>query len=197
MAEIDTSGGGKKKGPGVKKAKKLSTRIDLTPMVDLGFLLITFFIFTTTMSKPKTMEIMMPTEKKVDTNDVTKAKDYCTMTILLSKEHRVYYYVGLANDPLSPPNVQVTYFQNRNGIRDALIAHKKKVYEERVNGMPGHKADDEPVILIKPDVNSQYEDMVNILDEMQINGLSTYAMIDITDVDQGFITATEAANPTP
>lgn len=194
MAEIDTSGGGKK-APGVKKPKKLSTRIDLTPMVDLGFLLITFFIFTTTMSKPKTMEINMPVDKdKIDEKDQTKAKDYCTMTILLSKEHRVYYYVGLANDPLNPPKVEVTYFQNHNGIRDALIAHKKKVYEERVNGMLGHKADDEPVILIKPDINSQYEDMVNILDEMQINGLSTYAMIDITPVDKEFITATEAAN---
>ena len=142
MAEIDTSGGGKKKGPGVKKAKKLSTRIDLTPMVDLGFLLITFFIFTTTMSKPKTMEIMMPTEDSIKKEDQTKAKDYCTMTILLSKEHRVYYYIGLADDPLAPPALEVTYFQNRNGIRDALIAHKKKVYEERLNGMPGHKADD-------------------------------------------------------
>jgi biopolymer transport protein ExbD len=194
MAEIDTSGGGKKKGPGVKKAKKLSTRIDLTPMVDLGFLLITFFIFTTTMSKPKTMEIMMPTEDSIKKEDQTKAKDYCTMTILLSKEHRVYYYIGLADNPLAPPALEVTYFQNRNGIRDALIAHKKKVYEERLNGMPGHKADDEPVIIIKPDFNSQYEDMVNILDEMQINGLNTYAMIDITDVDKGFIAATEAAN---
>ncbi len=194
MAEIDTSGGGKKKGPGVKKAKKLSTRIDLTPMVDLGFLLITFFIFTTTMSKPKTMEIMMPTEDSIKKENQTKAKDYCTMTILLSKEHRVYYYIGLADDPLAPPALEVTYFQNRNGIRDALIAHKKKVYEERLNGMPGHKADDEPVIIIKPDFNSQYEDMVNILDEMQINGLNTYAMIDITDVDKGFIAATEAAN---
>jgi len=193
MAEIDTSGGGKK-GPGVKKGKKLSTRIDLTPMVDLGFLLITFFIFTTTMSKPKTMEIMMPSDKKIEEKDKTKAKDYCTMTVLLSKEHRVYYYIGLADDPLNPPKVEVTYFQNKNGIRDALIAHKKKVYEERMNGAPGHKPDDEPVILIKPDVNSQYEDMVNILDEMQINGISTYAMIDITDVDKGFISPTEAAN---
>jgi len=193
MAEIDTSGGGKK-GPGVKKGKKLSTRIDLTPMVDLGFLLITFFIFTTTMSKPKTMEIMMPSDKKIEEKDKTKAKDYCTMTVLLSKEHRVYYYIGLADDPLNPPKVDVTYFQNKNGIRDALIAHKKKVYEERMNGAPGHKPDDEPVILIKPDVNSQYEDMVNILDEMQINGISTYAMIDITEVDKGFISATEAAN---
>jgi biopolymer transport protein ExbD len=194
MAEIDTSGGGKKKGPGVKKSKKLSTRIDLTPMVDLGFLLITFFIFTTTMSKPKTMEIMMPTEDSIKKEDATKAKDYCTMTVLLSKEHRVYYYVGLADDPMNPPDVQVTYFQNKNGIRDVLIAHKKKVYEERMNGALGHKPDDEPVILIKPDVNSQYEDMVNILDEMQINGINTYAMIDITAVDQGFIAATEAAN---
>jgi len=91
MAEIDTSGGGKKKGPGVKKGKKLSTRIDLTPMVDLGFLLITFFIFTTTMSKPKTMDIKMPNDNlPIKEDDLNKVKDYTAMTILLSQKNRVY-----------------------------------------------------------------------------------------------------------
>jgi biopolymer transport protein ExbD len=177
MAEIQEKSGGKKGG---KKGKKLSTRIDLTPMVDLGFLLITFFIFTTTMAKPKTMEINMPVdEKKVEEKDKNKVKDYTAMTILLSKEH---------------PDLKVTYFQNKNGIRDAIIDLKKRVYEERNNGAPGHNPKDEPVILIKPAENSEYADMVNILDEMQINGITTYALIDITEVDKGFISATEAAN---
>jgi len=192
MAEIQEKSGGKKGG---KKGKKLSTRIDLTPMVDLGFLLITFFIFTTTMAKPKTMEINMPVdEKKVEEKDKNKVKDYTAMTILLSKEHRVYYYTGIADDPMSPPDLKVTYFQNKNGIRDAIIDLKKRVYEERNNGAPGHNPKDEPVILIKPAENSEYADMVNILDEMQINGITTYALIDITEVDKGFISATEAAN---
>ena len=73
MAEMDTSGGGHKKGPGVKKGKKLSTRIDLTPMVDLGFLLITFFIFTTTMSQPTAFKLNLPKEADKPEND-TKIK---------------------------------------------------------------------------------------------------------------------------
>src|SRR6185436_3344722 len=85
-------GGGHKKGPGVKKAKKLSTRVDMTPMVDLGFLLITFFIFTATMSSPTTMDLNMP--KETDEKDETKIKQSGALTILLGKNDKVFYYEG-------------------------------------------------------------------------------------------------------
>src|ERR1041384_6622445 len=114
MAEMDTSsGGGHKKGPGVKKGKKLSTRVDLTPMVDLGFLLITFFMFTTTLQKPKTMEINMPYKDPNKPVDTTKVKASTALTVLLSKDHRVYYYEGLADDPTKPPDVKIGYFNTR------------------------------------------------------------------------------------
>src|SRR5215217_6524369 len=101
MAEMDTSsGGGHKKGPGVKKSKKLSTRVDLTPMVDLGFLLITFFVFTTTMSTPTAMNMNEP--KDNDPNNEKKVKQSGAMTILLGKGNQVYYYYGvLEPDKLS------------------------------------------------------------------------------------------------
>lgn len=193
MAEMDTSsGGGHKKGPGVKKGKKLSTRIDLTPMVDLGFLLITFFMYTTTMSKPKTMEINMPNTEKIDPQDQTKIKKSTAMTVLLSKNHRIYYYEGLANDPNTPPDLKVTTFKAKDGIRDAIIAKKQKVAQLQQSGALGPK--DQATILIKPDSNSTYDDLVNILDEMSINDIRVYAIVDITDVDQSFIHDTENAN---
>jgi len=164
-------------------------------MVDLGFLLITFFIFTTTMSKPKTMDIKMPTDKKIEKDSANKVKDYTAMTVLLSKKHRVYYYFGIGEDPLHPPKVEVTYFRPKDGIRQAIISLKKRVLEERVKTeIPGRNIKDEPTILIKPDSTCQYEDMVNILDEMQINGINIYAMVDISDIDREFISKTEAAN---
>ena len=93
MAEMDVSSGGHKKGPGVKKSKKLSTRVDLTPMVDLGFLLITFFIFTTTMSQPTAMKLNLPkdTEKPEEQN---QAKESGALTILLGFDNHVFYYEG-------------------------------------------------------------------------------------------------------
>lgn len=193
MAEMDTSSsGGHKKGPGVKKGKKLSTKIDLTPMVDLGFLLITFFMYTTTMSKPKTMEINMPNTEKIDPQDQTKIKESTAMTVLLSKNHRIYYYEGLANDPNTPPDLKVTTFKAKDGIRDAIIAKKQKVAQLQQSGALGPK--DQATILIKPDSNSTYDDLVNILDEMSINDIRVYAIVDITDVDQSFIHDTENAN---
>lgn len=194
MAEMDTSsGGGHKKGPGVKKGKKLSTRVDLTPMVDLGFLLITFFMFTTTLSKPKTMQINMPyKDEKVKEEDQTKIKASTVITVLLSKEHRIYYYEGIGDDATKPPEVKVTYFKPKDGIRDVIINKKKQVEDMVRSGQLGAK--DQACIIIKPDANSTYEDMVNILDEMSINDVRVYAIVDITPVDKEFITLTEQAN---
>src|SRR5947208_16175973 len=96
MSEIDVSSdGGHKKGPGVKKAKKLSTRVDMTPMVDLGFLLITFFIYTTTLSTPNTTKLIMPKKEKDHTKWMEVAK-YGLLTILLGKR-----------DPKNPANDQI------------------------------------------------------------------------------------------
>src|SRR5260370_1931905 len=119
MAEMDTSGGGghKKKGPGVKKSKKQSTRVDLTPMVDLGFLLITFFIFTTTMSQPTAMKLNLPkdVEKPEDQN---KLKESAAFTVMPSKDNRIFYYEGL-----DPSKLQQTTFK---GVRDIILDKKRR-----------------------------------------------------------------------
>jgi biopolymer transport protein ExbD len=194
MAEMDTSsGGGHKKGPGVKKGKKLSTRIDLTPMVDLGFLLITFFMYTTTLAKPKTMEINMPyKDPNMKIEDQNKIKESVALTVLLSKNHKIYYYEGLASDPNKPPDLKATTFSQKNGIRDEIIDKKKRVDGLKASGALGPK--DETTVLIKPDTTSTYSDLVNMLDEMNINDIKVYAIIDITDIDQNFIKETEVAN---
>lgn len=194
MAEMDTSGGGKhKKGPGVKKGKKLSTRVDLTPMVDLGFLLITFFMFTTTMAQPKTMEINMPFKDPNLTQETeTKVKSSAAMTILLSKNHRIYYYEGIGDDPANPPQLNVTYFKDKDGIRQIIQDKIKRVNDLKATGQL--TATDNATFLIKPAANSTYEDMVGILDEMNINNAKVYAIVDITPQDLEFIQQTEAAN---
>lgn len=194
MAEMDTSsGGGHKKGPGVKKGKKLSTRIDLTPMVDLGFLLITFFLFTTTLAKPKVMQINMPfKEKDPKPNTETALKADQAMTILLSKDHRIYYYDGIGSDPTKPPNVKVAYFNGKDNIRNIIIDKIKRVKALQAQGVLNAKND--AAFLIKPDFNSTYDDFVSIMDEMNINDVKIKAIVDISPVDQGFIHDTEVAN---
>lgn len=194
MAEMEVADKGGKKGPGVKKGKKLSTRVDLTPMVDLGFLLITFFMMTTTLNKPKTMEINMPyKDENITEEDETKIKESTALTVLLSKKHRIYYYEGMATDPTTPPDVKITTFKPEKGIRDVIIDKNKKVMDLKRSGALGEK--DKTTVLIKPDTNSTYEDLVNILDEMAINDIRVYAIVDITDVDREFILLTEQANP--
>ena len=90
MAELDQSSAANKKRPGVRRSKKLSTRVDLTPMVDLGFLLITFFIFTTSLSRPTTLAMKLP--KDVPDNIKQKQPASGALTVLLAGNDRVFYY---------------------------------------------------------------------------------------------------------
>src|SRR5437870_719231 len=120
MAELEGGGGGKHKG-GKPKGKKMSTRVDFTPMVDLGFLLITFFMLTTSMNKPQTMEINMPDKDEKTVEDQTVIKASQAMTIILGENNRVFYYFGIED-----PKVEVTNF-SAEGIRKILLQKTKEL----------------------------------------------------------------------
>jgi biopolymer transport protein ExbD len=191
MAEMDVSDkGGHKKGPGVKKAKKGSTRVDMTPMVDLGFLLITFFMFTTTMSKPKSMEINMPFKDPNQQVKNQQLKKSCALTVLLGSHHRIYYYTGIPTETEPPYIPPPTYFRPEKGIRDVIIAKMKEIAQRKASGELGAK--DNLAILIKATPNSTYKDMVDILDEMNINEVPVFAIVDISPVELEFIAKPEA-----
>jgi biopolymer transport protein ExbD len=179
MAEMDTSsGGGHKSGPGVKKPKKLSTRVDLTPMVDLGFLLITFFVFTTTMSKPTAMAMNEP---KDDPDNQLKVKNSGAMTILLGKSDQVYYYYGeLVAETISEQFKSSSYKE----MRDLITAKKKAT---PIGDL---------MYIIKADKESKFKNAIDILDEMTICDVPPghYAEVDITDTEAMLIKKTEEAN---
>ncbi len=176
MAELQSGGDGHKgKKRGGVRAKKMSTRIDMTPMVDLGFLLVTFFILTTTMSKPKAMQVVMPDKKVIDSTQMSKIRESEAMTILLGSNDRIFYYYGQ-----SEPKVEVTYFTK---IRKILIEKNKEVLAlQQQNGWKPKTATEYNGVYIgiKPTDESKYENLVNMLDEMKIVGIKSYAIIDAT-----------------
>ena len=172
MAELDTSGGGKHKG-GKVRSKKQSTRVDLTAMVDLAFLLITFFMLTTTLAKPQAMDIAKPDKDKTDQQELTIA-DNRTMTILLGANNRLEWYMGKVTNPLTPPQVD-NY--GRNGIRKALIENLKKVIASTGDPSKGL------IVLIMPSDQSNYKNFVDILDEMKVSNIDRYAIVEISDPD--------------
>ncbi|MBN8672884.1 MAG: biopolymer transporter ExbD [Chitinophagales bacterium] len=206
MASIDSGGGdsGHKKGPGVKKAKKLSTRVDMTPMVDLGFLLITFFIFTATMSSPTTMDLNMPKESEKK-EDETKIKQSGALTILLGKNNQVYYYEGELTQENASSVFKSTTFK---GIRDEIIRKRQEVIknyrpeprDEEIKQKAKDRGDKnwekaaldrDFVVVIKPTAEATYKNAVDILDEMTINAVKRFAVVKISDTELALVKATE------
>ena len=187
MAELDTSsGGGHKKGPGVKKGKKLSTRVDLTPMVDLGFLLITFFIFTTTMSQPTAMKLILP-DDKVKPEEQNKAKESGALTIIMGDDNHIYYYEGQLKPDAS--NFLSASYNGENSIREIIM--KKKVQVRSIAQDPSDPEKD-LVIVIKPSSKCSYKNVIDILDEMSINVVKKYALVDIFDIEEQLVQKSDA-----
>jgi biopolymer transport protein ExbD len=143
---------------GKRKTKKLSTRVDLTPMVDLGFLLITFFIFTTSMTEPKSLKLVMPDDLKVI--DSTNLPESGTLQLVLARDDQVWYYNGT-----KLAGIQKTSYGNE--LRKIIIYKKKTVHKVLGN-------EDEMTLVIKPTKSSSLKNIVDIMDEVLINQVKHY-----------------------
>jgi biopolymer transport protein ExbD len=204
MAEIiQNEGGGKKKGK--QRAKKHSTHIDMTPMVDLACLLLTFFMLTTAFSKPKVMEITFPEKQDKDkpANDV-KIRSDRTLNIILDENDVVFWYNGLA-DPRKPP-LPTLYKSDysKEGIRKVLLSRNIELFKliDKYNTdvtkgtiiaprdtVQSHirllKREDKagPIVLVKATEKVKYGNIVDIVDELTITNVSRYSIVDINSVE--------------
>ncbi len=196
MANVDTGGGEQKKG----KPKKLNLRVDFTPMVDMNMLLITFFMFCTTLSKPQTMDITVPTkdDKELSEEDKSKIKESKAVTLLLGEDNIVYYYLGFPDYD----NYQSLQKTDYAGLRDLLLERnevavrqitalkqkrfRKEISEEELKKQTSEikSNKDGPVVVIKPTDESTYKNLVDALDEMQICSIGTYALVEMAEGDE-------------
>lgn len=166
MAEIQESSGKGDKG-GKVRSKKGGGKPDMTPMVDLGFLLITFFMFTTTFSKPNMMKLSMPekdeNKEKPETADIKLSN---TITILMGKDDRVFWYQQAAADVTEADLHETDY--SAGGIRAQIVDKKKKALDQA-----------KFTIIIKPTEDANFKNTVDILDEMAITDNQIYAIVDL------------------
>jgi len=208
MAEVNTDGGGGGKHE-KKRAKKSSTRIDMTPMVDLAFLLLTFFVLTSTFAKPKTMEINYPA-KPEDDKDQIKVNN--ALTFILSKENAVFYYYGefypAGNEKgMAPTTLTKTDFSDE-GLHKLLLDRNKPTtvaidalteklkrkeivdttYKRLVNREKGSK--EALTVLIKADDLAVYKNVIDVIDELNICNIGKYAVVDMGAKENELLKAT-------
>lgn len=155
MAELSQNSAAKSGGK--VRTKKRSTKIDMTPMVDLAFLLLTFFILTTTFNKSPILEMSMPSGEPSPVNDEN------VLNVALTDNGKIYWWKGL-EAKAEPTNY------SKDGVRKLLLAQSQ--------------ANAKLIVIIKPMENSKYENLVNILDEMAITGMTRYSIVSFTDDDR-------------
>ncbi len=188
MAEIAESGGGGHGKGGKKRAKKQSTRVDMTPMVDLAFLLLTFFVLTSTFSKPKSMELSLPAEPPPGSPPPPEVKN--GVTFLLTKDDKIFYYVGQFNAPGNPDGKPATELKETDfspeGLHKLLTEQNKWAIDEIKSLTEKNKnkqladtaykrmavdatADSRAItVLIKTDDQATYKNAIDMLDELKI-----------------------------
>ncbi len=196
MAEISDSGGGGHKG-GKKRAKKQSTRIDMTPMVDLAFLLLTFFVLTATFSKPKSMELTFPAPPDLS---IPQPPIKNGITFLLTKDDKIFYYEGefRAADDDKGKKTSITELNfSKESLRKYLLEKSKSMQTEVKSLIAKHEAKQlvdtafkrmvrnakadktTPTYLIKTDDKATYKNVIDIIDELNYNVVGKYVMVDL------------------
>ena len=190
MAEIAQDGGGGRKKGGKVRSKKMSTRIDFTPMVDLGFLLITFFMLTTTLAKPNILALVMP-EKDIKLEDVEPVKESKVLTLLLGADDKVYWYEGITDAKLDSTDYAA------EGLRSVILNKMDRVKEQfglqtykRKNkeGVEEEFNDGSYInVIIKPMKESRYKNLVDALDEMAICKVRYYVILDVSKLEEQFV----------
>jgi biopolymer transport protein ExbD len=159
MAEIN--GSSPSRANGKVRVKKISTKIDMTPMVDLAFLLLTFFILTSSLAKFQIMDVAMPDTESLDPPPRVPAQK--VLNLALGENDKIFWWIGI-----DPPVAETNY--SREGIRKLLMEKKAEI--------PGL------VVLIKPKDESKYQNIVDVLDEIQITNTVNYSIVDFTDEDK-------------
>lgn len=170
-----------RKGRSFAQTKKHLLRINMTPMVDLGFLLITFFVFTTTMSTPKGADLFMP--KEPDIVDPQTLADGLVLTVLLNDDNKIYYYYGRMDKAIESNNIYETNYSTYEGIGKIIQKKQKDIdasgkFKEGRNGM---------MIVIKPTSSSVYKNVIDVLDEVMINDVRKYAIVEPSEEELNFL----------
>lgn len=180
MADMDVSASADKRHKGTR-GKKLSTRVDMTPMCDVGFLLITFFMLTTTLQRAKTMNLYLPHDVK-DEEQQNKVKESQALTILMGKDNNLYYYYGIGTEAAKDPANKIikSSYTLKNGIGDVISDKWKSV-------IAGSAGKDSMVVIIKPTKDASYENVVSILDDMNIYEVKKYALVPASVNDKKMI----------
>ncbi len=164
MADIDVKS---HDDSGKVRSKKQSTKVDMTPLADLGFLLITFFMFTTTFSKPNVMGLNMPPKQDIDVPQPPVEIDLSnSISIIVGGEGKLYWHQQ-DKTKLTADQLHETSYA-KEGIRNDIIAARQRA-----------KIPDNFTVIIKPTDESTYENLVNVLDEMEITESSRYGIVDI------------------
>jgi biopolymer transport protein ExbD len=154
---------------------KHSLKVDMTPMVDLGFLLISFFVITTELSRPKAMNLFMPHD-----GSPTPSAESKTITFLAGAGNKLFYYYGEEKDAGIKNSVVQISWNESNGA-GKIIGQKQLQLDNTKGGR------NEMMVIIKPGKESTYKNVVDILDEMTIHGVTRYAVVKPGDKDAGYL----------
>ncbi len=193
-AEVQESSGKRGKG----KQKKMTVRVDFTPMVDMNMLLITFFMLCTTLSKPQTMEISMPSnDKDITEQQKSMVKASQAITLLLGADNKLYYYrdyTSLKETTYGANGLRAVLLQkNAAAVNQVRALKQQKLgleitddeYKKKVSEIKSGK--DTPTVIIKATDDASYMNLIDALDEMQICNIGKYVITDIVEADEFLI----------